>query len=309
MSITPRVVKPKSAKSKRAILKKEPKLIEDAKEAIFLKGQTASKYAFDAMKDLYKLKSPGGLIMQKKNDILPFENIAPIEKFCKKYNAPLFMFVSNNKKRPHNLIMGRTFEHSLLDMVEFGVENYKGLNEFKIDKISSGLKPMLVFNGDLFENNDLYSKIKNLFIDMFQREIVDNIRLQGLEQVLSFTAVDGKIHLRNYKVLLKKSSTRVPRIELVEIGPSMDLAVRRSKLASDDLFKQSCKKPKEYKIKAKKNISSDNFGTKFGRIHLGVQHIDKIQTRKMKGLKKRKITEESDDKNKKAKLTNNDDKN
>ncbi|CAD6227219.1 GSCOCG00006026001-RA-CDS [Cotesia congregata] len=199
MSITPRVVKPKSAKSKRAILKKEPKLIEDAKEAIFLKGQTASKYAFDAMKDLYKLKSPGGLIMQKKNDILPFENIAPIEKFCKKYNAPLFMFVSNNKKRPHNLIMGRTFEHSLLDMVEFGVENYKGLNEFKIDKISSGLKPMLVFNGDLFENNDLYSKIKNLFIDMFQREIVDNIRLQGLEQVLSFTAVDGKIHLRNYK--------------------------------------------------------------------------------------------------------------
>lgn len=137
--------------------------------------------------------------MQKKNTILPFEDVTPIENFTKRSNAPLFMFCSHNKKRPHNLIMGRTFEHNLLDMVEFGIENYKALNQFKNDKISSGLKPILIFNGELFENNRDYGRIRNLLVDMFQREVTDNVRLQGLEHVLSFTAFENKIYLRSYK--------------------------------------------------------------------------------------------------------------
>ena len=47
---------------------------------------------------------------------------------------------------------------------------------------------------------------------------------------------------------LKKSGTKIPRIELEEIGPRVDLSVRRSRLATDDLFKQSCKRPKELKV-------------------------------------------------------------
>jgi len=39
-------------------------------------------------------------------------------------------------------------------------------------------------------------------------------------------------------------------------------------------------------MKKKKNISTDTLGTTHGRIHIGTQNIDKIQTRKMKGLKK-----------------------
>lgn len=85
---------------------------------------------------------------------------------------------------------------------------------------------------------------------------------------------------------MKKSGTRTPKIELSEIGPRMDLIVRRTKFASDDLFKQSCKKPKELKVKKKKNISVDGLGSKHGRIHMGAQQINSIQTRKMKGLKK-----------------------
>lgn len=138
-------------------------------------------------------------MMQKKNDILPFEDIVPLEKFASKYNAPLFMMALHNKKRPHNLVMGRFYEHTLLDMMEFGVENYKGLKDFKIAKISSGIKPLLTFNGQLFENNYEYGRIKNLLIDMFQREAAEKIRLQGLEHVLSFTAVENKILLRSYR--------------------------------------------------------------------------------------------------------------
>ena len=147
----------------------------------------------------YDLKKPDAQLMQKKNDVVPFENITLIEKFSVKHNVPLFMIALHNKKRPHNLVMGRMYEHTLLDMVEFGIENYKGLRDFKVPKISEGLKPLLVFNGDLFENNHELDRIKNLFVDMFQREPVEQIRLQGLEHVLSFTAVENKILLRSYR--------------------------------------------------------------------------------------------------------------
>jgi len=138
-------------------------------------------------------------MMKQKNDILPFEDITSIEKFACKYNASLFMIALHNKKRPHNLVMGRMYEHMLLDMIEFGVENYKGLKDFKVEKITLGIKPLLIFNGELFESNHEYSRIKNLLVDMFLREEVQKIRLQGLEHVLSFTAVGNKILLRSYR--------------------------------------------------------------------------------------------------------------
>lgn len=47
---------------------------------------------------------------------------------------------------------------------------------------------------------------------------------------------------------MKKSNTKIPRIELEEIGPRADLVCRRDKLASEDLFKQACRKPKELKV-------------------------------------------------------------
>lgn len=147
----------------------------------------------------YNLKKPDAQLMQKKNPIRPFEDATPIEQFSRKLNAPLFMFISHNKKRPHNLVMGRTYEHSILDMAEFGIENFKSLKDFKVEKIAEGMKPMLVFNGELWENNHQYGRIRNLLVDMFQRDVVQNIRLQGLEHVLSFTAVENKILLRSYR--------------------------------------------------------------------------------------------------------------
>ena len=56
------------------------------------------------------------------------------------------------------------------------------------------------------------------------------------------------LYILNSRIFLKKSGTRIPRIELEEIGPRVDLVVRRTHLASEDLFKQSCKRPKELKV-------------------------------------------------------------
>lgn len=47
---------------------------------------------------------------------------------------------------------------------------------------------------------------------------------------------------------MKKSGCRTPRIELEEMGPSFDLVLRRTHLASDDLYKLAHRKPKALKV-------------------------------------------------------------
>ena len=68
-----------------------------------------------------------------------------------------------------------------------------------------------------------------------------------------------------------------------------------------DLYKLSMKMPKALKPKKKKNISHDTFGTTYGRIHMQKQDLSKLQTRKMKGLKKRPAERKAEDEENKSK--------
>ncbi|XP_006019541.1 ribosome production factor 2 homolog isoform X2 [Alligator sinensis] len=256
-----RVLKPKTKRAKRLLEKREPKLTENTKNAMLIKGGNANLTVTGVLKD--------------------------IEFFSKKSDCSLFMFGSHNKKRPNNLIIGCMFDYHVLDMIELGIEKFVSLKEIKNSKCPEGTKPMLIFAGDMFDLSEEYRRLKSLLIDFFRGPTVPYVRLAGLEHVLHFTAMDGKIYMRSYKVLLKKSGCKIPRIELEDMGPSLDLVMRRTHLASDDLYKLSLKQPKALKPKKKKNISRDVFGTTYGRIHMKKQDLGKLQTRKMKGLRKR----------------------
>ena len=52
-----------------------------------------------------------------------------------------------------------------------------------------------------------------------------------------------QVFIRSYRVHLRRASdsVRSPRAEMEEIGPSLDLVLRRSHLASDDLYKTACR--------------------------------------------------------------------
>ena len=56
--------------------------------------------------------------------------------------------------------------------------------------------------------------------------------------------------------------------------------------------------PKALKPKKRKNISQDTFGTTFGKIHMQKQDLSKLQTRKMKELKKQPAEMGTDDEGK-----------
>uniref|UniRef100_A0A4W3JCS5 Ribosome production factor 2 homolog n=1 Tax=Callorhinchus milii TaxID=7868 RepID=A0A4W3JCS5_CALMI len=279
--------KPKSRRAKRFLENRAPKLIENIKNAMLIKGGNTNETVTQALKDIYALKKPNAVLYKKKNITRPFEDQTSLEFFSKKSDCSLFAFGSHNKKRPNNLIIGRMFDYHVLDMIELGIEKFVGLKDFKNSKSPEGTKPMLIFAGDDFETDNDHRRLKSLLLDFFRGPTVHNVRLGGLELVVQFTALNGKIFMRSYKVLMKKSGCRIPRIELEEMGPSFNFVLRRTHLASDDLYKKALKQPKALKAKKKKNISQDVFGTTYGRIHMQKQDLSKLQTRKLKGLKRK----------------------
>ena len=301
MGLMQRVIKPKNQKSKRALEAREPKAIENTKTVLFVRGSKASDTVVKVLKDIQALKKPhvAPEFYGRKNDILPFEDASKLEIFCKKNDSSLFLFGNHNKKRPHNLIIGRTFDGHLLDMVEMGIldtddpESFKLLSDFDTS-IDMGTKPCLLFSGVAFEQDETMKRVQNLLVDFFRGPVVTNIRLAGIQHALQFTAVEEeisgvkrfKILFRSYKINLKKSGTQLPRAELEEIGPRMNLVIRRTHLASSDLFKTACKQVKNIqKVKKVKNITEDGLGTQHGRVHVPAQNIGTLQTRKMKGFK------------------------
>ncbi|XP_054163508.1 ribosome production factor 2 homolog [Oppia nitens] len=284
-SVINKIRKAKTRKGKRFLESREPQLIEQTKTAIFLRSANASQRCIDLIKDICLLKKPNSVFFNRKETYHPFEDITSIEFMCNKNNASLFMFANHSKKRPNNLIIGRTFDDHILDMVELGFDNYKSLNEFKIPKIAIGTKPIVLFSGQPFDVEHDYQRIKNLLVDFFSGPNIESIRLTGLEHVIQFVAFDGKVFMRSYKVLLKNSGTRLPRIELEEMGPRVDFTVRRTHLASQDLWKRSLRQPEVFKKKIVKNINRDKLGSTLGRIHMRRQDYKSLSLRKTKAFR------------------------
>lgn len=201
------------------MLSREPQVIEEPKRTLLLQGRKTSETVRKLIKDIYDLKKPDSLLLSKKHDVTIFEDSTPVETFCKRYEAPMFIMGSHSKKRPNNIVLGRVYNYSLLDMIELGVDSFQDMKSFSCPKINIGTKPCLIFNGTKWDETSEFKHLKSLFVDLFHREPVSAIRLQGLEHALSFTITEeGKILLRSYKISLKKSGSQTPRIELEEMG-------------------------------------------------------------------------------------------
>lgn len=250
---------------------------EDEKNVAYIRGFTACDQITRVMKDIYMMKKPIGVPLNKKNVIQPFEDAQPIEFICQKNECSLFLFTSHNKKRPNNLIMGRLFDGHILDMVEFGVELYKSIEDFPA-RISLGVKPILIFTGEPFETDFDMIRIKNLLNDFFLGPKPTSIRVKGIEHVIMFVAHGGKIYMRPYMIEQKKvAGTDKTTAACHEMGPQLDLVVRRTKLANHDHFTLACKqKQKAPKSSKNKNVSKDELGTTHGRVHIGRQDFDKM---------------------------------
>ena len=317
--------KPKNARSKRALEKREPQISENPKTALFLRGTACSSLINDLLTDLHALKRPFSIRFNKKNPIHPFEDPSSLEFFSQKNDASLLVFGSHSKKRPHALTWIRCFGGQILDMLELCVrqETARTLIQFKGEKCKTGIKPLLSFSGVQFDSPtpNAYTLAKNMFTDFFRGGEVKEIDVEGLQLMISFTAgEDGlngekpEIQMRCWRIITKKSGQKVPRVEVEEMGPRMDFRVGRVREADADLWKEALKRPKGTEVslrglratrmstdwclwqaKSKKNVETDTMGDKMGKIHLGRQNLSELQTRKMKGLKRARDMDEEEE--------------
>lgn len=244
------------------------------------------------------MRQPLAKKFTKKNPIHPFEDASSLEFFSEKNDSSLLVFGSSSKKRPHSMTFVRTFAYKVYDMLELYLnqETFRTLAQFKTKKFAVGLKPMVLFAGTAFESpvTNEFTLAKSMLMDFFRGEPSDKVDVEGLQYLVSVTAEETTsgseskptIHLRTYLISTKRSGQKLPRIEVEEMGPRMDLRVGRTKEADESMRKEAMKKPRGTAEKTKKNISMDVMGDKVGRVHMKKQDYGKLQTRKMKGLKR-----------------------
>jgi len=288
----------------------EAKLVEGAKSALLLKGIRCSDNMSTVLRDIRQMKAPAAKLLGKNNVILPFEDQGQqsLEFLTTKNDCSLFALASHNKKRPNNLVIGRTFDRRVLDMAELGVMRYKSLKNYAGNPMKRlGSKPMMLFVGDRWHLNPEYKRLQNLLIDFYRGDPVEKMILSGLDHIMVFTTADDPnateeskplIHQRVYYCKLKKnpSGGKAPLPYLTQSGPDMDFFIRRTEFATPDVWKMAIKQPTTNKAKKKKNHTTNIFGETIGRLHLERQDIDKIGGKKSKSLRNADKIQKAEDK-------------
>lgn len=289
-----RIVKPKTKRAKRELEKRAPKVDENSKKILLLHGTKTTATIKQVLSDIYHLRKDGGKAIKytKKNEaIRPFEGggETSLEFLSQKTDCSLFAFGSHSKKRPNNLVLGRMFDYKVFDMMEVGIENFKSIESLGGGKKAApqaGSKPCFAFIGEKFESEPKFRHFKELIVDCMRGEVVETINLQGLDKVFICIAVGEKVVFKHCAIRFKKSGTKVPRVELVEAGPCMDMVLRRSREPTADLRKEAMRlAPKSAKKKIK-NVSTDSLAGKVGRMYVPSQEVGEMALTKMKGLKR-----------------------
>lgn len=287
---------PKTHRGRRVLKKRLPKIVEDPRSLLVIRGQKCSNDATMLLRDLHKVRQPLATLFMRKHGEHPFEDTAHIENMCVKNDHSLFAFGSTSKKRPFRLILGRLFADKLLDMQEFGVSGYKATSSFHAGRSEAtlGSKPLVLFQGAAFETSETLKRTKSLLLELFSGPRPEKVLLAGIDSVVvcstydtasgsvAAATQDGKeppVEVKRFKVKQVKSGSRLPRVELEEMGPRFILEVDRQKGPDKEKWKQAMKVPKAALPPKVKNVSKDKeTGKRKGRIHLGKQLYDSIHT-------------------------------
>ena len=155
----------------------------------------------------------------------------------------------------------------MLDMLELLVvqDTARCLSQFKNEKCRMGVKPMLAFSGSAWDDpsRSEYTLAKSMFTDFFRGAEVQEIDVEGMQLLISFFAGEegGEgfkpvIQMRCYKLITKRSSSKVPKVEVDEIGPRIDFRVGRVREAEASMLKEAMRKAKTTEVNFGKGVSS-----------------------------------------------------
>ncbi|KAK7201132.1 brix domain containing-like protein [Novymonas esmeraldas] len=307
----------KNATTRRAVKRYEPKVVENPRRVLFLKGASSNEVVTDAMVDLMAIAKPYCKTLAKKNAFFPFDGRQHLEFLGFKNDCSLFCFGTSNKKRPNNLTIGRQFDFHVLDMVELGILAADRLDMSKtlgVDAGSVGGKPFFVFEGSEFVTDPAFIRLKNLLVDYFRGGNDAEINLDGCDRVLFFSlrSQNGEdacmapstdcytnkppsekgntvLCMRHYAVKKPSAASGVPtsikNVQLYDIGPNFDFELRRISFATPQEFKVACRIPRETLAtlrSTESNVQSDGLNNLRGQLHVGKQDVHELSLRRFK---------------------------
>ena len=243
----------KTQKGKSYLKNLLPKLIEDPKQSLFINTTNSSEIMRMIMNDLYLIK--------------------------KDYSKKL----SNKEK-----IININFNHEFLDVFEFEVTNYIPIEYFKKNiEIGAYMKPIIIFQGEIFETEFNYERLKNFFFDYFKLYNTENVIINELKRIIVISCDSNEkiVKIRNYQINGEINEQNLKNLNLVEIGPSLNLKEKKFILADDNLYKNSLKQPKNLKESKEKNIEKNKIlGIKRGRLHINKQNLNAVSLKKYKKI-------------------------
>jgi ribosome production factor 2 len=246
---------------------------------VFIKGRKSCQELNRIWEELAKFRFGEIAQYNRVNDVLPFESVEEVEKFCAKTNCSLFAVFSHCKKRPNDVIFGRLFNGHVTEMYEVGVSEFRAQPDLPGARVlDHAAVPMLVFEGDQWEGE--YIQFRSVLMDFFVGDLKGHVDVFQVQHVLVFTVIDGVIRVRHYSVDVSGGE---PGLTL--IAPAFDWVVRRTMLPVDEVMRASLAKP--VVNRKKKNITEDDLGRKLGRVFTGRQRVDRLRPKKFKGLNKR----------------------
>ena len=171
----------KTQRSKRALAARAPRLHEAARRSLFLRGSRPSRVVQSLLRGLHILQQPHSVALHKQHAALhPFDDASSLEFLSSKADASLFAVGSGSKKRPHCVVLGRTFDMQVLDMIEYAVqpEGYAGMEAFEgVRKatVRVGGKPCVVFQGDWWERGgDDWAVQRSVWLDLLKGPLTTN---------------------------------------------------------------------------------------------------------------------------------------
>mmetsp|Transcript_15350 Transcript_15350/g.25027 ORF Transcript_15350/g.25027 Transcript_15350/m.25027 type:complete len:323 (+) Transcript_15350:50-1018(+) len=282
---------------------RQAQVVERSKKCLLIRGLKTG-FGLDFLRDVKKVRgSEDTILFSKKNDLHPFDDETKVEFLCQKNDIGLFAFASHSKKRPNNMVLGRMFDGNMFDMVELGLSNYVSIQDM-LKKNGSmgktmGAQTAVLFQGDAFDKNSEMESLRSILLDLFKAPLREQVDLTTVDHVVVCTAVGDKVYLRNYVVTYKGKEQKaadgqkagkavsievggkkIPDVVLIDMGPSIDMAVRRSRTPAPALAKLALKQAKNVgKAKKVKNVTHDELEGKIGRIHMKKQDMSKLVTR------------------------------
>lgn len=132
-----------------------------------------------------------------------------------------------------------------------------------------------------------------MLLDFFRIQDMQETNIEDMQRVMVFTCkgINEPIEVRHLEckeiteTLVKKNA-----VPFSEVGPSFSMRVRRDKMATVDLFKEACRKPKITNVVKKrqdKNKYTNEIGETKGKVYVQNQDLATLTVRKY-GPKKAK---------------------